>query len=311
MGTPENSGIGLVLLTGGSGFVGSRVARRLASDGVRIRAVVRSRDGAPELADPAVAPFVELVEGEFSRPEVADAAARGVDAVVHGAATSGPDLEPVRQVNVEGTRAMVEAALRACVRRYVQISTISVYARGPEGLLDEDAPIKSDGDPYGWTKADGDRAVFAGIERGLPGVILRPGAILGVHRTSTWAVKMPARIRDGQVKLRGDGRELLPWVHVEDLCEAVLLALREEAAAGRAYNAADGDMSWRRYTDDVRSWFDTPPLEEIPPEEFGGYWMGRYDGSRIRRELGYRPKHTYEEGMGEAASYWAKERSRT
>jgi nucleoside-diphosphate-sugar epimerase len=218
-------------------------------------------------------------------------------------------MEAARRVNVDGTRAMVEAAERAGVGRYVQISTISVYARGPEGTLDEDAPLKQEGDPYGFTKAEADRVVLAAMERGLPAVILRPGAVLGAHRTSTWAVTMPARIRDGLVKLRGDGREIIPWVHVDDLAEAVLLALDDDRAVGRIYNVTDGEMTWRRYTDAVRGWFGAAPLVETPVAEFGGYWMGRSDGSRIRRELGYRPRRGYEEGMAEGAAHWTRERA--
>lgn len=305
----NDSRSGPVLLTGGSGFVGSRVARRLVAAGRRVRAIVRAKGAAPELADPAVSGSIEEIEGDFMRPEVAGPAAAGASAVVHCAATGGPDMETARRVNVEGTRAMVEAAERAGVRQYVQISTMSVYVRGPEGTLDEDAPLKQEGDPYGFTKAEADRVVLAAMERGLPAVILRPGAILGAHRTSTWAVAMPARIRDGQVKLRGDGREIIPWVHVDDLAEAVLLALDDDRAVGRVYNMTDGGMTWRRYTDDVRSWFGTAPLVETPVAEFGGYWMGDFDASRIRRELGYRPRHGYDEGMAEAAAHWARERA--
>lgn len=299
----HDTGTGPVLLTGANGFVGSRIARRLAAAGRRVRAIVRKPGTAPSDAG------IEEIEGDFMRPETARTAVAGADAVVHCAATVGPDLEPVRRVNTEGTRVLVEAALASGVRRYVQISTISVYARGAEQLLDEEAPLKTEGDPYGVTKAEADRVVLEAMKRGLAAVILRPGAVLGLHPTSTWAVRMPARIRDGQVKLRGDGREIIPWVHVEDLCDAVLLALDDPRAVGRVYNVADGDMTWRGYTDEVRGWLGAPPLEETPAEEFGGYWMGRFDAGRIRRELGYRPSRSFEEGMAEAAEYWARERA--
>jgi nucleoside-diphosphate-sugar epimerase len=299
----RNSGPAVV--TGANGFVGSHVARRLSDDGRRVRALVRT-PGSPELKRSGI----EEIVGDFTNAEVVRAATRGADAVVHCAAGIGPDLETARHVNVDGTRAMVEAALEAGVRRYVQISTISVYAKSPAERPDEEAAIKSEGDPYGWTKADADRVVLEATMRGLPAVILRPGAILGVHPTSTWGVKVPTRIRERVVKLRGDGREPMPWTHVENLVDAVLLALDDDRAVGRVYNVADETHSWREFTDEIRGWFGTEPLDTIPESEVaaqGGYSMSRYDAARLRGELGYRPRRSYRDGMDEAAGHWARE----
>jgi nucleoside-diphosphate-sugar epimerase len=296
---------GPVVVTGANGFVGSRVARRLAETGRVVRAIVRA-PGFPELQRPGI----EEIVGEFTNSEIANAAAKGADAVIHCAAGIGPDLDTARRVNVEGTRAMVEAALEAGVRRYVQISTISVYAKSTAERLDEEAAIKSEGDPYGYTKADADRVVLEAMLRGLSAVILRPGAILGVHPTSTWGVKAPTRVRDRVMKLRGDGREPMPWVHVENLVDAVLLALEDDRAIGRVYNVADETHSWREFTDEIRGWFGTAPLDSIPETEVveqGGYSVTRFDTARLRGELGYRPRRTYRDGMDEAAEHWARE----
>jgi nucleoside-diphosphate-sugar epimerase len=291
-----------VLLTGGNGFVGSRVARRLLARGHRVRAIVRRAGAAPELRHP----LTEEIEGDFIDPAVARRAAEGCGLVVHCAATAGPDPETVRRVNVDGTRSVLEAALAAGATRYIHVSTLSVYAHGDAPAVDEDAPLETSGHPYGVTKAEGDRLVLEAIRGGFRATILRPGAILGVHPTSTWAVKVPQRIRDRQVKLRIDGQDLLPWVHVEDLVDSVLLAIADDRATGRVYNMADGHVTWRRYTDDVRAWFGTPPLDVIPREEVpaGDYWAARYDAGRIRVELGYAPRRSYEEGMEEARLHW-------
>jgi nucleoside-diphosphate-sugar epimerase len=305
----EHAALSPIVVTGANGFVGSRIVRRLAETGKQVRAIIRAKALAPELSGPSIDSRIQKIEGDFTLSDVADRAARGAGAVIHCAATVGPDMETARRVNVEGTRTMVEAALAARVRRYVQISTLSVYVRGDRERIDEESPLLEDGQPYGLTKAEADRVVRDAMGRGLPAVILRPGAILGMHPTSSWAVRVPSRIRDGQMKLRGDGRELMPWVHVENLVDAVLLTLENDRAVGRVYNIADREVSWRDHTDQVRGWFGLPPLESIPPEEFGGYEMGHIDASRIRSELGYRPRHSYEEGMSEAAEHWASERT--
>jgi nucleoside-diphosphate-sugar epimerase len=301
-GSPENARKGTVLLTGGSGFVGGRVARRLTALGYHLRAVVRQRGVAEELRSPAV----EEIEGDFISREVTARAAEGADLVVHCAAAAPPDLETARRINLEGTRSVIEAALANGCPRLIHISTGSVYAMGDRPVVDEECPLKESGDAYGVTKAEGDRLVIESAARGLQATILRPGAILGYSPTSTWAVKVPERVRGGQVKLRIDGGDTLPYVHVEDLVDAIVLALGSNVSVGRVYNMVDGHTTVREYTDEVRRWFGTPPLEIIPREEVpaGAYWTGRVDSGRIRRELAYAPRHTYAEGMAEAERYW-------
>ena len=301
--TPNPTNLGpLALLTGGNGFVGSRVARRLASLGWRVRAIVRKKGTSSDLRSP----LVEEIEGDFVSRYLTSPAAAGCDAVIHCAAGAGPDLDPLRRLNVEGTRTMAEVAIAARAKRYVHISTVAVYDMAGVPLVTEDTPLRTQGDPYGVTKAEADRVVFEAMSRGLPATILRPGAILGAHPTSTWAVRIPTMVRDRKLKLKDDGGDSWPFVHVEDLVDAILLSIESTAAVGRVYNMVDHHRTWREYTDEVRGWFGTGPLDSTPRAELApnAYWTGKIDASRIRAELGYAPKRTYEEGMAEAAAYW-------
>jgi nucleoside-diphosphate-sugar epimerase len=296
-----------VLVTGASGFVGSRVVKRLLEQGTPVRVIVR--EGAELPADGRV----EVLRGDFVDPDTARRAVDGVLDVVHCAATAGPELEPVRRVNVDGTRALVEAALEQRVHRFVQISTISVYDRAGRSAIDEDSPLKTSGDPYGWTKAEGDRAVLDAMERGLDGVILRPGAILGDAPTSTWATRIPQMVLEGKVKLRKNGTDTIPFIHVEDLVDAVMLALHSDRAVGRVYDVADEHHTWREYTDEIRRWFDLPELEQVPEAEVtpATYWVGTVSTQRIRRELGFAPARSYRDGMAEAEQAWKERRATT
>ena len=292
----------LALLTGGNGFVGSRVAGRLVGLGWRVRAIVRKKGTEPALRSP----LVEEIEGDFVSRYAVSPAAAGCDAVIHCAATAGPDLEPVRRANVEGTRTMAEVALAARAKRYVHISTIAVYDIAGAPLVTEDTPLKTQGDPYGLTKAEADRVVLDAMARGLPATILRPGAILGVHPASTWAVKIPGMVRDRKIKLKDDGGDSWPFVHVENLVDAILLSIESDRAVGRTYNMVDEHRTWRAFTDEIRGWFGSETLEATPRAELApnAYWTGKIDASRIRAELGYAAKRTYQEGMAEAADYW-------
>ena len=295
------------LLTGATGFVGSRIARRLLAQGSPVRAIVRRAGADPSLSHP----LCEEVVGDFVDPAVAARAAEGCSRVIHAAATGGPDLEPVRRVNVDGTLSMLNAAKATGASRFLHISTISVYdIRGLE-RVDEESPLKVAGDPYGVTKAEGDRRVLAAAAEGLPATILRPSAILGVHPTSTWAVVVPKRVRDRQVKLLRGGGNTIPFVHVEDLVDAIVLALRIPRAVGRVYNVLARNGTWREYTDQVRGWFDTPPLDPVPEADAAAqlFWTGSFRAERIAEELGWRPSRTYEEGMAEAAEHWREARA--
>ena len=300
----------VALVTGANGFLGNRFVRRLAEQGWTVRALVRRADaehGPRYGMRPNVAPDrIEMIEGDFVDPVTSERAVKGAALVVHCAATAGPDLEPVRRVNVDGTRSVAEAALRAGVPRFLHVSTVSVYAKAGLETIDEDAPLETEGAPYGRTKAEGDRIVLEAIARGLPATILRPGAILGSHPTSTWAVKVPSMIRDRTVKLKRDGGDTIPFVHVEDLVDAALRATERPVSVGRVYNLTDHAGTWRAYTDEVRSWFGTAPLDVLPEDDPASkaYWAGRYDAGRARSELGYSPRRTYAEGMNEAKRYW-------
>jgi|SRR6185369_6248960 len=300
------------LVTGGTGFVGSRVAAFLAAKGVRVRALVRRAGDHPNLD----APGIEQRVGDFTDAATAQAACAGMDVVVHCAASLAGDLGEIRRVNVAGTAGLAAAAREAGCRRFVHISTISVYdwERGL-AVCDETAPLKSEvkayphtpaSSPYyGLSKAEGELALRGEMDRGLAATIFRLGAVLGVHPTSGWGVEVPAKIRQGLVSLKGDGGDILPWTHVDNVCHAIALALANPESAGRVYNVLDGDITWRDYLEEVRGWFpDAPPAPVIPRAPGESVFVGRCTNDRIQGELGYAPLRTYAEGMAEAAAWW-------
>ena len=299
------------LVTGGSGFVGSRVAAALAAAGVHVRALVRRPGDHPGLD----APGIEQVIGDFTAPETARRACAGMDVVVHCAATLDDDLAEARRVNVAGTAGLAAAARAAGCRQLVHISTISVYD-WESGLpvYTETAPLKTEvkayphtpaASPYyGLSKAEGERALAAEMERGLAATILRLGAVLGVHPTSGWGVEVPAKVRAGRVPLQGDGGDLLPWTHADNVCHAIALALANPVSIGRVYNVVDGHVTWRRYVEDVRRWFPDAAPAPVIPRDAKGTVIARCSGDRLTAELGYAPLRSYEDGMAEAAAWW-------
>ena len=303
-----------VLVTGASGFVGSRIAAWLAREGAQVRVLVRRMGAHPGLESPRIA----QVEGDFTNPATAERACAGAALVFHAAATISNDPAEALRVNATGTGMLAATARAAGCRRFVHISTLSVYDfQTGAAEFDEDSPRRVLGKSYahspaasphyGTSKAEAERALEVEMARGLSATSFRLAAVLGAHPTSGWAVKVPAKVRAGQLALRGDGTDILPWTHVENVLHAIALALDQPVSAGRAYNVVDGDVMWRDFAGEMRTWFpDAPPLpviraEQVKPTDI---FIRHCSGARIRAELGYAPVRSYAEGMAEAAAWW-------
>jgi 2-alkyl-3-oxoalkanoate reductase len=299
--------VSTVLVTGATGFVGGRVARRLVGRGDEVIAVVRSPSDA--LSDLGVEQRIVSL-GDL---EGVQHAAEQAEAIVHTAAVAGPDHETAHRVNVEGTQAVAGAALLSG-QRLVHVSTTSVYdlARAGDIVVGEATPLvhrdgeapptSSSGSAYATTKAAAEDAVVRAVRTGLAGVILRPPAVLGAGPTSTWGTRVPTRIRDGE------GPAIHPestfgWVHVEDLVDAVVAALDADAEVvrGLTVNVVGGHVPFGEYRDAVTGFLgEVPP----PPHAPADAWRGSYATDRLPANLDVRPHRSFETAMDEIATSW-------
>jgi nucleoside-diphosphate-sugar epimerase len=161
-------------------------------------------------------------------PRLADAV-RGEGLVVHCVAVlRSARRDEAMAVNVEGTRLVVKAALEAGCERFIHISTISVHDIEGRDVVDETTPLveRDEVYAYGESRAAAEHAVWAAARDGLLVTVLRPPAILGVHPSCYWTVRLPRQIAAGEFALQGDGRYSLPYVHVHNLDDAVVLTAR-------------------------------------------------------------------------------------
>jgi dihydroflavonol-4-reductase len=167
-----------VLITGATGQVGNAIARRLADDGVEVRALVRSPERARVL--PA---GVQPVFGDVTDAPSLRAALGGAATVYHAAGIPEQwrrDVGEFTHVNVDGTRIVVEAALAAGVERFVYTSTDDVLVQAPGATFDESVINPNPGEtPYQRSKQEADRIVTAALDRGLPAVFLHPSGLYG------------------------------------------------------------------------------------------------------------------------------------
>ncbi len=178
-----------VLVTGGTGFLGRHVVRELQAAGAAVRGLSRSPASDASLH----ALGVEPVRGDLAEPEgLAGAVAAGTAAVFHTAAdtsTWSHHRERQMRVNVEGTRALAAAALRAGVGCFVHTSSVSSFSHLVHGTLSEDTPRRG-GESwinYERTKFLGEEAVRSAMHDGLKAIICYPAHILGPGDTHNWS----------------------------------------------------------------------------------------------------------------------------
>ena len=212
------------LVTGASGFVGSAVARALLAAGHEVRVVVRKTSALANIADLPV----ERVEGDLLEPASLRGIMAGCDALFHVAADYRlwvPDREAMFRANVEGTRALMEEALTAGVKRVVYTSSVATLGSVPGGVADERTPVGY-GDmigPYKQSKFRAEEEVHRLIRLGLPAVIVNPSTPVGprdIKPTPTGRLvrdaargRIPAYVDTG-----------LNIVHVDDVAQGHLLA---------------------------------------------------------------------------------------
>ena len=216
-------------VTGGSGFVGSRLVNRLLDSGWAVRAFGRR---SPER------PGLEFVEGDVRDASLIDRSIRGADLVFHLAAALGASRlgeEGFLAVNEGGTRNVLEAALRHGVKRAVHFSSAGVLGHVEENEPAAEGHPLDPRDAYDRTKLAGERAALEIAGRGLAVVVVRPGWIYGPGDRRTF--KLIRSVARGRFLLVGRGAALQTPVYVDDLVKGTLLAA-EKGRAGEIYNLA-------------------------------------------------------------------------
>ncbi len=224
-----------VFVTGGTGFVGKPTVGRLLEGGHEVRCLVRRTSRTGELEELGC----ELVYGDVTDKASVLERMRGCEWVVHLANVYSfwePDRSVYRRVNVEGTRNVMEAALEAGVSKVAHVSTLVVWGNTPDSPFDEESPVGTKRlTEYARSKHEGDEVVWDLYrQKGLPVVVLYPGAVLGAGDPKATGQyvrdlierRVPARIFEDSA---------FTFVHVDDVAEAIVRALEKEGNLGGKY----------------------------------------------------------------------------
>lgn len=225
------------LVTGGTGFTGSHLVRRLLDRGEEVTAL----DNKPGLfAEELESAGAEVVLGSVTDSEAVNRAVRGADVVYHLAAAFREIDAPKEvywNVNVEGTRNVLEASRKHGVPKVVYCSTQGVHGHVAPSPGDEDTSIEPE-DYYQLTKYEGEVVCQEFIEEGMDITIVRPTAIYGPGDPGRWLMlfKMAQK---GRFLMFGDGETHYHPVYIDNLVDLFILAAERDRASGRTYIGGD------------------------------------------------------------------------
>lgn len=313
-----------VLLTGGSGFIGSNLVRLLLAERPDWRVVNLDKltyaGNAENLADLAGHPRYRFVRGDVCDGELVAEVFRAerIDGVLHLAAESHVDrsiLAPAVfiETNVRGTQVLLEAARERGVRRFLHVSTDEVYGSlGPTGLFTEETPLAPTS-PYSASKASSDLLALAYAHTfGLPVVVTRCSNNYGPYQFPEKLIPLMIAnaLRELPLPVYGDGMNVRDWIHVEDHARGLLAAF-ERGADGEVYNF--GASSERRNIDIVRqvlALLDKPASLVRHVKDRPGHDR-RYaiDATKARARLGWAPRHRFEEALAATVGWYVEHRA--
>jgi nucleoside-diphosphate-sugar epimerase len=327
-----------VAVTGASGFLGGHLSETLVENGHEVVALVRRRSDLSVLSPLGVElRYIDLETGEGISESL-----RGADAVVHLAAyyTFHGKWELYKKINIDGTKAMVDAARLNGIRHFVYCSTTEVIGPVKDPPADEHTPPTPQ---YAYGKS---KLIAEGIVRdscsskgGMAFTILRPSGIYGprnVDDVSYWTITSFAKNALPTRFIVGSGKNLIQFVHVKDVAQGFLLAIEKpEISSGKTYIISDE----RAYTyEEVYSILSElcnrkPPKMHVPkwisaalvlPIEAFNRIAGKesflyhvstiqsvtqdraYSIEKAKTELGYLPKYDLRKGLQETVDWYIK-----
>jgi nucleoside-diphosphate-sugar epimerase len=318
----------IAYVTGGSGFVGGHLIRRLVEEGHRVTALARSEPAARRVQDLGAA----ADRADLSSTDLLTRGFAGAEVVYHCAAIVGShvDKQEATRVNVDGTRHVVQAARDAGVRRVVHLSTESVLIDGrPLEDVDESYPIPTRGhlSHYAATKAEAERIVLAANGDDLETIAIRPRLVWGPE-DGTWLPGLVEKVDMGVFRWVDHGDHLVSTCHVYNLVEAMVLAT-SSGHPGSAYFVTDGPpRTFRSFASEylatagvevgdkslpgwvmraagatLETLWRLLPTDSAPPiNRVEAYMVSHpqvFDDSAARRDLHYRPVISVEEGLAE------------
>ena len=240
-----------IFITGGAGFIGTTLAKRLANSNKLVLFDNMSRNTLKH-TDLEKHENITLVQGDVLNFDQIKAAMDSADIVVHAAAIAGIDTvikSPVKtmEVNMIGTANVLRAAMEVGVKdRVIEFSTSEVFGSKAYRVSEEDQAVAGSAGEARWvyavSKLAGEHLSHAYFrEYNLPTVTLRPFNIYGPGQTGEGAIQIFIRkaLKNEPISIYGDGTQIRAWCYIDDMVDALMLALERPEAAGESFNVGN------------------------------------------------------------------------
>lgn len=308
----DNSGI--ILITGGCGYLGSQLLRVLGQDAQFSSVTLRILDnmqqgGYRALMDLPEAGRYQFIEGDILDPAALHVALDGVRAVIHLAAIvrtsmSFENSAWIQQVNHWGTAHLVERCLEVGVARFIFASSTAVY--GPGGPFREADPCRPQG-TYAQSKLRAEQSVLSAAERGLQPSVLRFGTIYGWAPTMRFdAVANRLAYFAGAhrpLTVFGKGDQLRPFIHVLDACQALRFALQNpQSTQGEIFNAMTDNLSVLELVNLLQDLVPDLPVRYTEQDVLTHFSFQVENAKLI--DLGWRPQVPPQQGLAEVVGHF-------
>ena len=267
------------------------MAIRFANEGADVKGLIRDRNYLNKYQDLGITPII----GDLNDSEILFDALKDIDIVIHCAAYLGNELEEAVKSNVSGVDNIAKVSLAAGIKKFIHISTLSVFGEPTDGYFDETTPIiQQHQEVYVDTKSKSEQILNSYIIKGLDVIILRPGAICA-EENSYWGDRQINRMLKTDIIDWVHPEDIVPWIHVDNLVEMIHLVL-SKGVSNQTYNAIDGNFS----EDEFRVRLITALGKKLKvPNRLKE--RPNYSNTKIK-ELGYRPIQSFEQTISNLVS---------
>lgn len=319
------------LVTGGTGFLGSHIARRLIADGIH-----------PVLFDIAPLPpddddikdQVTVIDGDVQDREAIRAALEGVSHVIHTAAALPIQVskKKIYAANVRGTRYVLHESMKAGVKRVVFISSTAVYGVPKVHPIDEESPMVPLGH-YGASKVEAEKICHQYQARGLEVNIIRPKTFLGTGRLGVFEILFEWIAEGRRIPLLGNGKNHYQLLEVTDLVDGIVKAATVEGVTNETMNI--GADRYETLNEDMQALFDhansgsklwhlparpgewslrvleLAHLSPLAAWHYGTMWRDSYvEVDKAKRLLGWQPQYSNAEALIRAWDWYVENKGR-